>query len=49
MCSLKGYVFLRRLGLRTGIHFAHFGLESCMVFEGATGVYERICRFNSIE
>ena len=39
--------FLRRFGLKTGIHFAHFGLESGMVFEGATGVYERIYRFNS--
>ena len=38
---------LRRFGLKTGIHFAHFGLESGMVFEGATGVYHRICRFNS--
>ena len=28
--------FLRRFGLKTGIHFAHFGLESGMVFEGAT-------------
>ena len=28
--------FLRRFGLKTGIHFAHFGLESDMVFEGAT-------------
>ena len=32
-------------------HFAHFGLESGMVFEGTTGVYERIlipngCREN---
>ena len=32
---------------KTGIHFAHFGLESGMVFEGSTGVYERIYRFNS--
>ena len=39
--------FLRRFGLKTGIYFAHFGLESGMVFEGTTGVYERICRFNS--
>ena len=31
-------------GLKTGIHFAHFGLESVMVFEGTTGVYERIYR-----
>ena len=28
--------FLRRFGLKTGIRFAHFGLESGMVFEGAT-------------
>ena len=34
--------FLRRFGLKTGIRFAHFGLESGMVFEGTTGVYERI-------
>ena len=33
--------------LKTCIHFAHFGLESGMVFEGTTGVYERIYRFNS--
>ena len=39
--------FLRRIGLKTGIHFAHFGLESGMVFEGTMGVYERIYRFNS--
>ena len=25
----------------------HFDLESGMVFEGTTGVYERIYRFNS--
>ena len=43
----KWVEFLRRFGLKTGIHFAHFGLESGMVFEGATGVYHRICRFNS--
>jgi len=34
--------FLRRFGLKTVIHFAHFGLESGMVFEGATGVSQRI-------
>ena len=32
---------LCRFGLSTVIHFAHFGLESSMVFEGTTGVYER--------
>ena len=39
--------FLRRFGMKTGIHFTHFGLESGMVFEGTTGVYERIYRFHS--
>ena len=38
--------FLCRFRL-TGIHFAHFGLDSGMVFERTTGVYERIFRFNS--
>ena len=38
--------FLRRFGLKTGIHFAHFGLESGLDFEGTMGVYERIYRFN---
>ena len=28
--------FLRRFGLKTSTHFAHFGLESGMVFEGTT-------------
>ena len=36
--------FLRRLGVKTCKEFAHFGLESGMVFEETTGVYERICR-----
>ena len=39
--------FLRRFGLKTGIHFAYFGLESSMVFEGTTGLYECLYRFNS--
>ena len=39
--------FLLRFGLKTGIHFAHFGLELGMVYEGTTGVCERIYRFNS--
>ena len=34
--------FLRRFGVKTGIHFGHFGLESGMVFGGNTGVYDRI-------
>ena len=32
--------FLRRFGLKTGIHFAHFDLESGWVFEGTTGSRE---------
>ena len=36
----KGYVF-GLFGLKTGLHFAHFGPESGMVFEETTGVYER--------
>ena len=39
--------FLGLFGLKRAIHFAHFGLELGMVFEGTTGVYERIYRFNS--
>ena len=31
--------FLRGFGLKTGIHFAHFGLESGMGFEGTSGLY----------
>ena len=34
--------FLVPFGLKTGIHFAHFGLESGMDFERTTGTYERI-------
>ena len=39
--------FLRRFDLKMGMHFAHFGLESGMVFGGTTGKYECIYRFNS--
>ena len=39
--------FFSRFGLKTGLHFAHFGLESGIVFDGTTGVYERICYFSS--
>ena len=39
--------FLPRFCLKTGIHFAHFGLDASMVFEGTTEVYERIYGFNS--
>ena len=47
MCRPIGYRFLRRLGLKTSIRFVHFGLESGMVCEGTTGVYERLYRFYS--
>ena len=33
--------------LKTGIHFAHFGLESGTVFQETTGAYKCIYRFNS--
>ena len=39
--------FLCHFGLKTVIDFAPFGLESGVVFEGTTEVYERIYRFNS--
>ena len=39
--------FLSCFGLKTGIQFTHFGLESGMVFEGTIGVNERVYRFNS--
>ena len=37
--------FLNRFDLKTGIHIAHFGMESGMVFEGTMQVYECICFF----
>ena len=40
---------LSRFPLKTGKEFAHFGLESGMVFEETTGVYERICRSFQLE
>ena len=51
LCKLYRHVpphwvgFLRSFGLKTGIHFAHFSLESGVVFEGTTGVYERYLSF----
>ena len=49
ICRPEGYIyiFLGFFGLKTGIQFAHFGLESGIVFDGTTGVYERICYFSS--
>ena len=39
--------FLRRFGLKMGIDFAHFGLESGMVYKETTVVYQCVRRFNS--
>ena len=36
--------FLRRFGLKTGIDFAYYGLETGVVFEKTTGRYESIYR-----
>ena len=47
MCHPICVGFLRLFGLKTGIAFAHVDLESSLVFEGSTGVYERIYCFNS--
>ena len=43
-CRKKLVWFLRLFCLKTVIDFVHFGLESGVVFEGATVVYEHICR-----
>ena len=40
--SPESVEFLRRFGLKAVIDFAHFGLESGVVFEETTEVYERI-------
>ena len=37
--------FSRHFGLKTGIYFAHFGLESVWFFGGTTRVYERYLSF----
>ena len=39
--------FLGRFCLKTGEDFAHFSLESGMVYEGTTIVYQCVRRFNS--
>ena len=38
--------FLGRFGLETGKNFAHFGLESGMVYKGTTVLYQCVNRFN---
>ena len=44
----QGGRVLRRFGLKTGIDFAYFFLELGMVFEGTTGVYERVYHMISV-
>ena len=39
--------FLRHLGLKKGMDFAHFCLNRVLVFEGTTGVYELILHLSS--
>ena len=39
--------FLRHFDLKTGIDFAHFGLELSMVYKGTKVVYQCVCHFNS--
>ena len=36
----QGARFLSRFGLKTGIDFGHFGMESGIFFKGTTGIYE---------
>ena len=41
-------LLMRRFGLKTGIHFSYFGLDSGMIFketEGNVHMYERVYRF----
>ena len=45
VCAAPKGMVLHRSGLKTGIDFAHFGLESAMAFKGTTGVDEGIVRF----
>ena len=42
MCRPKGYGFWSRFGLKTGIDFDHYGLNSGMVFKGTERAYKRI-------
>ena len=49
MCHPKGYGFWAYgvSGLKMGVHFAHFGLELGMAFEGSMRMYEHIYHFSS--
>ena len=49
MCCPQRVWFLHHSGLKTVIDFAHFGLESRMVFEETTGVYGRIYLYLSFQ
>ena len=46
MCRPKGWGFLHHFGLKTGIHSVYFGLESGLVLEESTGVFELIYRLS---
>ena len=48
-CATQRVWILSRFGLKTAIDFAHFGLESGIVFERPTVVYEHICQLVPIE
>ena len=39
--------FRASLVIKRGVDFAHFGLESGLVYKGTTGAYESIFDFNS--
>ena len=46
-CLPKGYVFFGAVYVFKRVsRLCLFGMKSGMVFEGTTGMYERICRFN---
>ena len=45
MCAAHQVGVWGLFGLKTGIYFAHFGLESGMVLEGTMGVYESFLSF----
>ena len=42
VCAAQRVSFLRRFGLKMGLDFAHFAVESGIVFEKTKGMYERI-------
>lgn len=42
VCAAPKGIVLRRFGLKMGLDFAHFAVESGIVFEKTKGKYERI-------